>query len=78
MRLEQTDPPHRVTPGASSAYGVNTETSELMAAAIAAHNPSDAADITISAPLLLKRDVVSGADWSGTASPCGNLWSPAE
>jgi hypothetical protein len=73
MRPERTDPPHRVTPAASSAYGTNTGTSELMAAAIAAHNPSDAADITISAPFLLKRNVASGADWSGAAGRCCNL-----
>jgi hypothetical protein len=74
MRLERADPPpHRVTPVASSAYGINSGTSERMPAAIAAHNPSDAADITISAPLLLKRNVASGADWSGAASRIRNL-----
>jgi hypothetical protein len=53
---------------ANSAYGTKIGASEIAAAAIAAHNPSDAANITSIASVLPRRNVVWDAAAVGAAS----------
>jgi hypothetical protein len=57
-----------VRPVANSAYRTKIEASEIVAAANAAHNPSDAATITSSASALRKRNVAWDAPGPDAAS----------